>query len=89
MARVYGAPDDLSAQYAKTCLEQSGLHPVLFYRAHPYGGLNVVSATHVSAGDHDGHIINEIKLMVPCQDVPEAEHILKSLDVLPSKDKIA
>jgi hypothetical protein len=34
-----------------------------------------------AAGDYDGHIINEIKVMVPCQEVEEAEKVLISLNL--------
>jgi hypothetical protein len=33
-----------------------------------------------ASGEYDGHIINEFKLMVPCQEVEEAEAMLKELE---------
>ena len=86
MVRVYGGLDDVAAQYAQSCLEQSGLHPVLYCRRQPKGGARFVSALYAAAGDYDGHIVNEIKVMVPCSEVEEAERVLVSLNIkqLPS-----
>ena len=86
MVRIYGVLDDVAAQYAKSCLEQSGLHPILYCRRQPKGGARFVSALYAAAGDYDGHIVNEIKVMVPCSEVEEAERVLISLNIkrLPS-----
>jgi hypothetical protein len=32
-----------------------------------------------ASGEYDGHIINEFKLMVPCQEVLDAKTILQDL----------
>jgi hypothetical protein len=81
MARVYGGLDDLAAQQAKSVLEQAGMHPVLFCRVQPKGGARFVTMLYRAAGDYDGHIVNEIKVLVPCQEVREAEKVLSSLDI--------
>ena len=31
------------------------------------------------AGDYNGHIINELKVLVPCQEVQEAEQVLREM----------
>ena len=82
MVRVYGILDDLAAQYATSCLEQAGLHPVIFCRDQPKGGPRFVYSLYEAAGDFDGHVINEIKVMVPCREVTEAEEVLKSFDII-------
>jgi hypothetical protein len=82
MVRVYGVLDDLAAQYASSCLEQAGLHPVIFCRDQPKGGPRFVYTLYEAAGDFDGHVINEIKVMVPCQEVLEAEETLRSFNIL-------
>ena len=81
MVRVYGVLDDLAAQYTKSCLEQAGLHPILYCRIQPKGGPRFVYTLYRAAGEFDGHIINEIKVMVPCQEVVEAEKVLLSLNI--------
>ena len=81
MVRIYGVLDDVAAQYAKTCLEQAGLHPILYCRRQPKGGARYVPTLYAAAGDYDGHIVNEIKVMVPCAEVEEAERVLTSLDI--------
>ena len=65
MVRVYGVLDDLAGQYAKSCLEQAGLHPLLYCRRQPRGGPRFVYTLYAAGGDYDGHIVNEIKVMVP------------------------
>jgi hypothetical protein len=84
MVRVYGGLDDVAAQYAKSCLEQADLHPVLFCRIQPKGGPRFVYTLYASAGDYDGHVVNEIKVMVPTYEVPSAEKVLASLDLIHS-----
>jgi zinc-ribbon domain len=81
MVRVYGVLDDLAAQYAKTCLEQAGFHPMIYCRSQPKGGPRFVYTLYRAAGDYDGHVINEIKVMVPCAEVVEAEKILAGLTI--------
>lgn len=81
MVRVYGVLDDLSAQYAKSCLEQAGLHPILYCRSQPRGGPRFVYTLYEAGGDYDGHIVNEVKVMVPCQEFRDAEQVLISLDL--------
>ena len=76
MVRVYGVLDDLAAQYAKSCLQQAGLHPLLYSRTQPKGGPRFVYTLFEAAGEYDGHIVNEIKVMVPCQEFGEAEEVL-------------
>ncbi len=80
MARVHGSLDDTSAQYLKSCLEQEGLHPVLLSRHSPFGGRRQAPLLFETMGDFSGHIANEIKIMVLCQEVLKAEEIIKTLN---------
>ena len=81
MARVYGVSDEAAAQYVRRCLEQEGLHPFLFSRkASPISGGGPDYTLFRASGEYDGHIINEVKIMVPCQEVLRAEHVLKTLE---------
>lgn len=77
MAKVYGAIDDTTAQYVKTCLEQDGLHPVLLSSHSPYRGAGFSYGLFKVTGTGLG---NEIKVMVPCQEVLKAEEVLKSIN---------
>lgn len=79
MARIYGSLNDTSTQHAKTCLEQGGFHPFVFCRVQPQGGPRFVYTLFRSAGDNGGHIVNEIKVMVPCAEVMKAEKLLRKL----------
>lgn len=85
MARIYGDLNDTLAQYAKSCLEKAGFHPFVFCRTQPRGGPRFVYTLFRSAGDSGGHIINEIKVMVPCNEVIKAEKLLRKLKILESK----
>lgn len=82
MVRVYGTLNDVSAQRAKNCLEQAELHPVIFCRHQPMGGARIVYTLFEAQGDYYGNLVNEIKVMVPCQEVFQSEEILKSLKLL-------
>jgi RNA polymerase subunit RPABC4/transcription elongation factor Spt4 len=82
MARVFGDLDDTKAQYVKTCLEQAGLHPIIYCKVQPKGGTRLVYTLFEANGDSGGHIVNEVKVMVPCQEVVTAEDTLRELKVI-------
>jgi hypothetical protein len=84
MVRIYGSLNDTPAQQAKTCLDQAGFHPILYCRVQPKGGPRFVYTLFRSAGDSFGHLVNEIKVMVPCQEVIKAEKVLRKLKILES-----
>ena len=81
MARVFGTSDMTEVELAKDSLAKEGLHPFVFSRkASP---LSVGSPDYTlfrASGEYDGHIVNEFKLMVPCQEVEQAEGKLRELD---------
>ncbi|OQX94745.1 hypothetical protein B6I21_09025 [candidate division KSB1 bacterium 4572_119] len=82
MARVFGISDEAQAQYVKSCFEQEGLHPFIYSRK--AGAWHMGSGDYTlfrASGEYDGHIVNEIKVMVPLQEVLKAESILLELDV--------
>jgi len=83
MARVYGSSDAVQVDYAKSCLVEAGFHPFVYSRkASPMslGGPDYMLFN--ASGEYDGHIVNEFKLMVPCQEVPAAEDTLRHLEIL-------
>ncbi len=83
LARVYGVSDDSQAQYVKNCLEEAGLHPFIFSRkAGPWHMGSGDYTLFRASGEYDGHIINEVKVMVPLQEVIEAEKTLKDLEII-------
>jgi len=77
MARVYGTTDDSLAQHVQQCLEQADLHPVIFSRmkSHSRAASGLSTIHHTS----HGHKLNEIKIMIPFQEVQKAEEIIKDL----------
>ena len=80
-ARVFGISDEVTAQYASECLRCEGLHPFLYTRkANPISGGGPEHTTFRASGEYDGHIINEVKVLVPCQEVLKAEKLLRDLE---------
>jgi hypothetical protein len=80
MARAFGSSDAVQVEFAKSSLETAGFHPFVFARK--VSPLSIGSPDYTLfrvAGEYDGHIINEYKLMVPCQEVLEAELKLREL----------
>jgi hypothetical protein len=83
MARVFGISDESQAQYVEGCLKDAGLHPFIFSRkAGPWHMGSGDYTLFRASGEFDGHIINEIKVMVPCQEVIRAEEILHEMQIL-------
>ncbi|MBI3578809.1 MAG: DUF2007 domain-containing protein [Ignavibacteriales bacterium] len=83
MAKVFGLSDEVQASYAANLLKQAGLHPFLYQRkASPISLGGPDYTLFKASGEYNGHIINEIKIMVPCQEVNQAEKILTDLEIL-------
>ncbi len=80
MARVFGTSDAAQVEFAKTSLETAGLHAYIFSRkASPISMGSPDYTLFRASGEYDGHIVNEFKLMVPCQEVEEAQKKLREL----------
>ena len=80
MARVYGTNDQAGAQYIAECLRQQDIPAVAFSRVSStvtFGGPDYTMFNAV--GDYLGRIINEFKVMVPCQLVEDAERLLQEI----------
>lgn len=83
MVRVYGSPDTLEVNFAKSCLEKESLHPMVYSRKATtisLGGPDY--SLFRSGGDYRTHLINEIKLLVPSTEVLTAEKILRELKII-------
>jgi len=88
MARVYGVSDEANAKYVADCLKKSRLHPFVYLRK--VSPLSVGGPDHTNfraSGEFDGHIINEVKVLVPCHEVTKAEALLARLEVKSSDRK--
>ncbi|MBI5647388.1 MAG: DUF2007 domain-containing protein [Ignavibacteriae bacterium] len=80
MARVYGTNDEAGAHYIVECLKQQDIPAVAFSRVSStltFGGPDYTMFNAV--GDYMGRIINEFKVMVPCQLVEKAESLLEEI----------
>lgn len=83
MARVFGANDSAMVELAKSELGKENLHPFIYSRkASPISIGGPEYTLFRASGEYNGRIINEFKLMVPCQEVETAESILKKLEFL-------
>ena len=82
MARVFGTSDEIQIQYVKSCLEENSFHPFIFSKKSTpmqLGG-NDQSLINLSGGLGE-KIINEIKLLVPCSEVLEAEKLISGINI--------
>ena len=82
MARVFGSSDEQKINYLKSILEENNLHPFLYSRKSTplnLGGPDYLAAAHLT-GDRDGNVVYEIKLLVPCSEVLQAEKIIDEID---------
>lgn len=75
MVKVYGTHDDADAEIAKARLNDAGLHATLFYLKR-FGRKSRVGYEVFEEGKTFN--TSEIKVMVPCQEVIEAENVLKA-----------
>ena len=81
MARVHGENDEATALHIVDLLREHGLRALSFSKkASPlvFGGPDYTMFA--ASGEYLGNLINEFKIMVPCQQVLEAEAILKDLE---------
>ena len=75
MARVVGSLDEQQINYYKSVLEENSLHPFIYN--------NTVSPFSEGGGDRiltKGNLIYEIKMLVPCSEVLQAEKIIDEID---------
>ena len=80
MARVYGSSDYLELSFLKDVLEKESFHPFLYSRkSGPISLGNVDYSLFRASGEYDDHLINEIKLMLPLNEIIEAEKIVETL----------
>jgi len=82
MARVFGTSDEVQIQYINKYLEENDLHPFVYSKKSSQmhlGGTDY--SLFRAAGDYTGHILNEIKLMVPCNEVLEAKKLISELNI--------
>ncbi len=80
MARAFGTSDPVQVEHAKDSLERADFHPFVYSRkASPLSVGGPDYSMFRASGEYNGHLINEYKLMVPCQEYPEAIKLLKRL----------
>ncbi len=81
MAKIFGSSDSVEIDFIISMLEKEGLHPVRFDRKNNplyLGGSDYTLFR--PDGDVNGHITNEIKILVPFVEYEEAVGILKEVE---------
>lgn len=81
MARVFGSSDEQQINYFKSILEENNLHPFVYSRKS--SPLNLGGADYSmfkSSGTSNEHTLSEIKLLVPCSEVLQAEKIIDEFE---------
>ena len=81
MVRVHGENDEATALHIVDLLRERNVLALSFSKkASPliFGGPDYTMFA--ASGEYHGNLINEYKIMVPCQQVLEAEALLKELD---------
>ena len=82
MAKVFGTSDEIQIHYVKSCLEENSFHPFIFSKKSTpmqLGGNDKTLINLSSSGEEK--IINEIKLLVPCSEVLEAEKLISEINI--------
>ncbi|HMN50125.1 MAG TPA: hypothetical protein PKD67_13360 [Ignavibacteriaceae bacterium] len=82
MARVFGSSDEQKINYLKSVLEENNIHPFLYTRKSTpinLGGADYRAAANLT-GNKDKNFAYEIKLLVPCSEVLQAEYIIDEID---------
>ena len=83
MARVYGTSDSALSDFVLDTLKKGGFHPFNYSRkVSPIAMGGVDYSLYRASGEFNGHLINEIKTMVPLWEVLDAEKLLKDLDIV-------
>ncbi len=82
MAKVFGTSDEIQIHYVKSCLQENSFHPFIYSKksAPMQLGGNDQSLINLS-GNQVEKILNEIKLLVPCGEVLEAEKLVSQLNI--------
>jgi hypothetical protein len=82
MARVFGTSDEIQIHYVKSCLEENSFHPFIYSKKSTPMQLGGDDKTLINlSGSGEEKIINEIKLLVPCSEVLEAEKLISEINI--------
>lgn len=80
MGRVFGTSDSLEIDFIMSVLEDENFHPFKFSRKTSPISLGGTDYTLFRAsGESSGHLINEIKIMVPLNEYLEVEKIIENI----------
>jgi hypothetical protein len=83
MVRIYGITGGGSSEsYVISCLEQADFRPILFSRSKRTGQAALTNVIENVQGDVSRYYANEMKIMVPLDELIDAENVLKELKII-------
>ena len=81
MAKVFGSNDNIHCNYLADMLRQEGINALVYKRkTDPISIGGVDYSLFRTSGEDNKHLTNEVKVMVPFNQVLEAEKIIKEFD---------
>ena len=82
MAKVFGTSDEIQIHYVKSCLEENSFHPFIYSKKTTPMQLGGNDQTLINlSGSGEEKIINELKLLVPCGEILEAEKLVSEINI--------
>ena len=82
MAKVFGTSDEIQIHFVKSCLEENSFHPFIHSKKSTPMQLGGNDQSLINFSSSRGeNIINEIKLLVPCSEVLEAEKLMAEINI--------
>lgn len=80
MGRVFGTSDSLEIDYTMSILEEENFHPFKFSRkTSPISLGGTDYSLFRASGESSGHLINEIKIMVPLKEYLKAQELIAKI----------
>lgn len=82
MAKVYGSNDNVHCNYLADILKQEGINALVYVRkTSPISIGGVDYSLFRASGEYNGHLINEVKVMVPLSELLAAEKIVREFEI--------
>lgn len=81
MAKVFGTSDEVQIHYVKNCLDENSFHPFIYSKKSTPMQLGGDDKSLINFSGGGEKIINEIKLLVPCGEVMEAEKLISEINI--------
>ena len=80
MAKVFGTSDEIQIHFIKNCLEENSFHPFIYSKKSTPMQLGGDDKSLINFSGGGEKTINEIKLLVPCSEVLDAEKLISEIN---------